>query len=68
MKETGEGPPPRDCPHGHKLGKCDSCDLIVAEKRIADLEKALKEMLDEGISMDAVRDIANDALEKGAAP
>ncbi len=28
----------RDCPHGHKLGKCDTCELIEAEKRIALLE------------------------------
>jgi hypothetical protein len=31
----------RDCPHGHKLGKCDTCELIVAEARIAELEAAL---------------------------
>jgi hypothetical protein len=30
--------PLRDCPHGHQKGKCDSCDLIVAEKRVAELE------------------------------
>jgi len=29
----------RDCPHGHKQGKCDTCELIAAEKRIAELEK-----------------------------
>jgi len=28
----------RDCPHGHKLGKCDTCELIEAEQRIAVLE------------------------------
>ena len=35
----------RDCPHGSKLGKCDTCDLIVAEQRIAELmcEKRLRD-------------------------
>ncbi len=28
----------RDCPHGHKLGKCDTCELIEAEQRIAELK------------------------------
>lgn len=30
----------RDCPHGHQLGKCDTCDLIEAEIRIVELEQA----------------------------
>lgn len=34
----------RDCPHGHKLGKCDTCELILAEARIADLEAELTEL------------------------
>ena len=34
--------PLRDCPHGHQLGKCDSCELIVAEKRIAELVRENK--------------------------
>lgn len=31
----------RDCPHGHQLGKCDSCDLIDAEAEIKRLRGAL---------------------------
>lgn len=30
--------PLRDCPHGHMKGKCDSCELIVAEVRFTQLE------------------------------
>jgi thymidine phosphorylase len=30
--------PIRDCHHGHMKGKCDSCELIEAETRIAELE------------------------------
>lgn len=33
---------PRDCPHGRQLGKCDTCGLIVAEMRIAELEAAIR--------------------------
>jgi hypothetical protein len=29
---------PRDCPHGRQWGKCDTCDLIEANKHIAALE------------------------------
>jgi hypothetical protein len=28
--------PIRDCPHGHHRGKCDSCELIEAEKTVTD--------------------------------
>ena len=34
--------PIRDCPHGHMKGKCDSCELIVAEERIAELENEIE--------------------------
>jgi hypothetical protein len=30
----------RECPHGHKLGKCHTCELIA---RIAELEAAILE-------------------------
>jgi len=29
----------RDCEHGRQVGKCDTCDLIEAEKRIDELEQ-----------------------------
>lgn len=29
----------RDCAHGRQVGKCDTCDLIDAEKRINELEQ-----------------------------
>lgn len=38
--------PLRDCPHGHRLGKCDTCELIEAEKRIALLEKENESIID----------------------
>lgn len=28
----------RDCEHGRRVGNCDSCDLVQAENRIAELE------------------------------
>jgi len=28
----------RDCKHGRQVGKCDSCELELAEKQIAELE------------------------------
>ena len=31
----------RDCPHGHQLGKCDTCDLIVAYAALASKDAAL---------------------------
>ena len=31
----------RDCPHGHQLGKCDTCDLIEAESALARKDAAL---------------------------
>jgi hypothetical protein len=34
----------RDCPHGHQLGKCDTCDLIEAEKRIAEQDAEIKKL------------------------
>jgi len=34
----------RDCPHGHQLGKCDTCDLIVAERHIAVLAQRIAEL------------------------
>jgi len=37
--------PIRDCPHGHLKGKCDSCDLIIAEERITALEKVAELVL-----------------------
>lgn len=38
-----DGPDPvRDCPHGHQLGKCDTCQLIVLETVISDLLAALE--------------------------
>lgn len=35
----------RDCEHGRQLGKCDTCDLAEAEKRIAELEKERETLL-----------------------
>ena len=31
----------RDCPHGHQLGKCDTCDLIEAQASLARKDAAL---------------------------
>jgi len=36
--------PIRDCPHGHKKGKCDTCDVIIAERTIATLEQRVAEL------------------------
>jgi hypothetical protein len=38
MRGWGVSDHPRDCPHGRQWGKCDTCDLIEANKRIAALE------------------------------
>jgi hypothetical protein len=38
MRRWGVSDHPRDCPHGRQWGKCDTCDLIEANKRIAALE------------------------------
>jgi len=40
----------RDCVHGRQVGKCDTCDLIEAEKRINELEQenaALKSQVEQ---------------------
>ena len=34
-------PNERDCEHGHKRGKCVSCDLIESESRVRELEATL---------------------------
>jgi hypothetical protein len=34
----------RDCEHGRQFGKCDTCDLIEAEKRIDELEQKNAEL------------------------
>ena len=34
----GDYDPVRDCLHGSQVGKCDTCELIAAEKRIKALE------------------------------
>jgi len=34
--------PIRDCPHGSMKGKCDSCELVEAGARIAELEAAIR--------------------------
>ena len=36
----------RDCPHGHQLGKCDTCDLIVAYAAMASKDAALKQAVE----------------------
>jgi chromosome segregation ATPase len=37
---------PAYCPHGHQWSKCDTCDLIEAEKRITELEEQNARWLD----------------------
>lgn len=32
----------RDCAHGRQVGKCDTCDLIEAEKEIESLKSYLR--------------------------
>ena len=32
------GDHPRDCPHGRQWGKCDTCEMLAAHERIAELE------------------------------
>jgi hypothetical protein len=36
---------PRDCPHGRQWGKCDTCDLLEAQEKIAALEAEVSELL-----------------------
>ena len=36
----------RDCPHGRRLGDCDTCDLAQAERRIAELTEQLRTITD----------------------
>ena len=36
--------PIRDCAHGSKLGKCDTCDLIAAEEHIAELKSEIQRL------------------------
>lgn len=33
----------RDCPHGRQVGKCDTCDLIEAEKEIDELKAQVEQ-------------------------
>lgn len=42
--KTKDYPNERDCEHGRQRGKCDSCDLVKAEQRIAELEKDRDEL------------------------
>ena len=44
--------PVRYCLHGNQLGKCDTCELIAAEKRIAELETAIHEASEIYIGME----------------
>jgi len=34
----------RDCIHGNQKGKCDTCDVILAEQTIATLEQRIAEL------------------------
>lgn len=34
----------RDCPHGRQVGKCDTCDLIEAEKEIEALKVQVEQL------------------------
>lgn len=52
----GNADNPRDCPHGHKRGKCDTCDLIEAEARIAALEAELARVKAENSTLRAADD------------
>lgn len=36
----------RDCPHGRQVGKCDTCDLIEAEKEIEALKAQVEQLKD----------------------
>lgn len=61
-QEIAERMNERDCPHGHKKGKCDSCDLIDAEARIALLEKVCEAVKAVLLRYDIESDELDDAL------
>jgi regulator of replication initiation timing len=45
MRGWGVSDHPRDCPHGRQWGKCDTCDLLEAQEKIAALEAEVSELL-----------------------
>jgi hypothetical protein len=53
---TADYPNARDCEHGHKRGKCETCDLIAAEARIAALEARVREVEGELATTRSFRD------------
>ena len=54
----------RECPHGHQLGKCDTCDLIVAEAEIACLFAQLAAANEELAELRPIAEFANRALSE----
>ena len=50
----------RDCPHGRQVGKCDTCDLIEAEKRVEGLEQKNAELAEQ---VEQLKDMLNEAAE-----
>lgn len=39
----------RDCPHGRQVGKCDTCDLIEAEKEIEALKAQVEQLREDSL-------------------
>lgn len=57
----------RDCEHGRRVGNCDSCDLVQAEKRIADLEKECKRLEENLNSKTEIANQLKDSLSESFA-
>ena len=51
-------PPPQKCEHGERVGRCDTCLLIAAEKRIAELEAALWRVVDDVLDYERANNLA----------
>ena len=53
---------PRACPHGHQLGKCDTCDLFAAEAELQTARELLRRWL-EGLEVGVVFKLPADTRE-----
>ena len=50
--------PIRDCPHGHMKGKCDTCELIEAEKTVTDNTEVIRTLEARIAELEAVAEAA----------
>ena len=53
MSKTTQYDEQRDCPHGHMKGKCDTCELIEAEKTVTDNSAVIRALEKRGEELEA---------------